>query len=154
MVLRGHAAEALDHETGMTEEEDAHKHQLKQAEQLLRDAGFTSDEDGNYRLEEDPGQVNSNAEDRDLADGAVQTIAVPERMWDELMKGWQCARAEDGSLCRELIANLAQRLLDRGTEQADLKSTLERLATMAPDRAREYVAWADEMVLLAERVAP
>jgi hypothetical protein len=45
MVLRGHAAEALDHETGMTEEEDAHKHQLKQAEQLLRDAGFTSDED-------------------------------------------------------------------------------------------------------------
>jgi hypothetical protein len=73
---------------------------------------------------------------------------------DELMKGWQCARAEDGSLCRELIANLAQRLLDRGTEQADLKSTLERLATMAPDRAREYVAWADEMVLLAERVAP
>jgi hypothetical protein len=39
----------------MTKEEDAHKHQLKQAEQLLRDAGFTSDEDANYRLEEDPG---------------------------------------------------------------------------------------------------
>jgi hypothetical protein len=70
------------------------------------------------------------------------------------MKGWQCVRAEDGSLRREPIANLAQRLLDRGTGQADLKSTLEQLATMAPDRAREYEARADEIVLFAEKVAP
>jgi hypothetical protein len=138
----------------MTKEEDAHKHQLKQAEQLLRDAGFTSDEDGNYRLEEDPGQVNSDAEDRDLADGVVQTIAVPGRMCDEIMKGWQCGRAEDGSLRREPIANLAQPFLDRGTGQADLKSTLEQLATMAPDRAREYEARSDETVLFAEKMAP
>jgi hypothetical protein len=57
-------------------------------------------------------------------------------------------------LASQRIANLAQRVVDRGMEQADLKSTLEQLATTAPDRAREYVAWADETVLFVEKVAP